>query len=169
MNISYISSCLLLFNFTTLRLVNANNADLESMLTKIEQDTYTFAHKMEELILNRCNFTSDDTCYKRSYHTCDSQFPYATCPGKDLAIKKCGSGNDGGCGGLFDFTASVVSVAPDTTSISDSNNYSDRIKDGVCSTLRAEEYMKQVTEEATSYWSPFDVRPPALYYGTDDG
>ena len=143
---------------------------LESMLNKIEIDTFHFAHKMEDLILNKCNYTSDVSCSEASYHRCYSELPYATCPGHDYAIQKCGAGNDGGCGGLFDFTASVVSVAPDRRNpfyLQDPE--SARGKDGICSTLRLEQYMKNTTEANTPYWESHGVFPPWLYYGTDDG
>ncbi len=150
--------------------VYASSADLQQMLTKIEEDTLALAHKVEELILDKCNFTSDETCYKSSYHSCNSELPYAECPGNEYSIKECGS-QKSGCGGLFDFTTSVVSVAPDssdpTNDGTELNN--DRIRDGVCSTLRLEDYMKQVTESSRSYWASLDVFPPWLYYGTDDG
>ena len=148
----------------------ANLSDFNAMLSKIEKDTYTFAHKMEELIINKCNFTADDTCFQGSFDRCQSEFPYATCPGKDYAIQRCGKGNEGGCGGLFDFTTSVVSVAPDT-----SNPYfyqeveDDRVKDDVCSTLRLEQYMKNASEDSKSYWESYNAFPPWMYYGTDDG
>lgn len=131
------------------------------MLSKIETDTYTFARTMEGLILDKCNFTSDETCFKSSFHTCDSVLPSTTCPGNEYTIRKCGTGKEGGCGGLFDFTSSVVSVAPGTDV--------DRTKDGVCSTLRAEKYMINTTESEKSYWEGFGVLSPTLYYGTDDG
>ena len=158
--------------FMTARSIKANSNQLENMLAKIEFDTYTFAHKMEDLIMDKCNFTSDETCYKASYHSCDSELPYATCPGNDYAIGKCGSGKEGGCGGLFDFTTSVVSVAPVRTrsgqnTLKEAND--DRVKDGVCSTLRAEQYMIDTTKENKSYWDDLGVFSPALYYGTDDG
>ena len=169
------SSCFQSFTvlvlFCTNKYTTANPADLEAMLSKIEQDTSTFAHKMEDLIINKCNYTSDDTCYKSSYHRCNSELPYATCPGNEYTIQKCGNGNEnGGCGGLFDFTTSVVTVAPDT-----SNPYffqeteDDRVKDGVCSTLRLEEYMKDTTDNSKEYWQSYNVFPPWLYFGTDDG
>ncbi len=145
-------------------------SDLESMLSKIEKDTSTFAHKMEELIMRKCNYTSDDSCFKGSFDRCNSEFPNATCPGKEYAIQRCGKGNEGGCGGLFDFTTSVVTVAPDN---SDPYFYQegekDRVKDDVCSTLRLEQYMKDATDDSKSYWESYDVFPPWMYFGTDDG
>lgn len=152
--------------------VHASPEDLQKMLGKIEEDTYTFAHKMEELILNKCNFTSDETCYRASYDSCDSELPFAQCPGDEYSIKECGSQNSG-CGGLFDFTTSIVRI-PDTSSDVPLDYYeselkNDRIRDSVCSTLRLEEYMKNVTETSKPYWESFGVFPPWLYYGTNDG
>lgn len=164
---------LLLTKNLSISKVEASAADLLDMLVQIEQNTSAFAHKMEDLILNKCNFTSDDTCYKASYHRCESELPYATCPGNDYAIKQCGEGNEGGCGGLFDFTTSVVTVAPDTSNsdlFADSTEIvNDRVRDGVCSTLRLEKYMKKATETSKPYWEDYNVLPPWMYYGTDDG
>ena len=147
--------------------VNSDSDVLENMLAKIEQDTYAFAGQVEELILDKCNVTSVASCDRKSYHVCNSELPYATCPGKDLNVKACGSGVEGGCGGLFDFTTSIVSVAPDSSTSTERTD--NRIKDGVCSTLLVEQYMKDTTAADTAYWEKFDVIPPSLYYGTDDG
>ncbi len=122
-------------------------------------------------MVNKCNFTSDETCYRANYHPCYSELREASCPGKDYAIQKCGSGKEnGGCGGFFDFSASTVSIAPDNSDpFSLQAEEDDRIKDGVCTTLRIEDYMKEATEASRSYWEGLGVHPPSLYYGTDDG
>ena len=145
--------------------VSANQSNLVDMLSKIEQDTSKFAHQMESLLIDKCNFTSDETCYKASYHRCDSELPYATCPGNDYSIKECGIGS---CGGLFDFTKSAVSVAPDTSNFGNEPN-NDRVRDGVCSTSRLDDYMSDQTDLSEEYWSSYEVFPPWMYYGTDDG
>jgi len=144
---------------------------LESMLRRIEDETYAFAHAMEELILNKCNYTSDEICYKQNYHPCFSELREASCPGKDYAIQKCGSGKEGGCGGFFDFTRSTVSAAPNSNNdpFHLQSTETIRVKDGVCTTLRIEDYMKNVTETYRSYWQDLGVHPPTLFYGTDDG
>ena len=149
----------------------ADSALLESILRKIEADTFTLAHKMEDLIVNKCNFTSDETCYQANYHPCFSELKQATCPGKDYAIQQCGVGNDGGCGGFFDFTTSTVSFPHDTQSRNPPHLVEEdiRVKDGVCTTLRIEDYMKTATEASRPYWENLGVHPPSLYYGTDDG
>ena len=93
---------------------------------------------------------------------------FRRCPGYDYAIKTCGKGKEGGCGALFDFTSSIISIAPDSSRFGDSL-LDDRIKDNICSTLPAEQYMTEVTEESTPYWNSFSVNPPWLYFGSDDG
>ena len=137
-----VSLCLisiLLISRISTNMVEASALELQQMLLKIEEDTAAFAHHMEDLILNKCNFTSDDTCYKASYHTCDSEFPSAMCPGNEYSIKQCGS-QGSGCGGLIDFSTSVVSVAPSNNPFGGSitETINDRVRDGVCSTLRLE-------------------------------
>ncbi len=155
---------------TLWNLIGASPAELAAMFTKIEEDTSTFALKMEELILDKCNYTSDEICFRQNFDRCLSEFPMATCPGNEYAIQKCGNGQEGGCGGLFDFTASAVTVAPDY-----SNPYfyqepeDDRVKDDICSTLRLEAYMKDATEKSEAYWKQYGVFPPWMYFGTDDG
>lgn len=138
------------------------------MLLKIEEDIHTFAHKVEDSLVNKCNFTTDETCYKANYDRCDSELPYATCPGGDYSNGRCGSGKEGGCGGLFDFTTSVATVAPDKNTFMPTEE-SDRVKDDVCTTLQLESYMKNVTESSTQYWQTYNVLPPWIYYGTDEG
>lgn len=146
-------------------------ADLELMLARLERDTAAFAREMERLTLatNRCSEDTIRMCSEGSYHACESELPYASCPGYDYAIKTCGKGKEGGCGALFDFTSSIVSVAPDSSSYNYGNEESDRIKDHICATLPAEQYMTQVTDESTPYWNSFSVNPPWLYFGSDDG
>lgn len=148
----------------------ATPAELQQMFAKIEQDTYTFAHAMEEIILNKCDFTSDASCYKASYHDCDSELPSAECP-EEYIITQCGAGGIGGCGGLFDFTASSVRVAPDLVGFYDSfvEPENDRIRDGVCTTLQMDKYMKDETEASKLYWGSYQVSPPWFHMGTDEG
>ena len=126
---------------------------------------------MEELILNKSNYTFDEICHKQNYHPYFSELREASCLGNEYAINTCGSKKEnGGCGGFFYFTRSTVSIAPDAN-----NNFyyqrseTEREKDGVCTTLRIEDYMKSVMESSRSYWEGLGVHPPSLYYGTDDG
>lgn len=136
---------------------------------KVEETTLLFAKKVEELIFNKCDYISDETCYGKNYEPCFSELKNATCPGNDYNIPKCGSGNAGGCGGLFDFTTSTTSVAPDPSDPFSLQEESDRVKDAICSTLPIENYMKEVTQASIPFWEKFGLLPPSLYYGTDDG
>ena len=155
-NIQLFTSLWFLLN---LHSAHGDASQLNRMLLKIEEDIHTFAHKVEDSLVNKCNFTTDETCYKANYDRCDSELPYATCPGGDYSNGRCGSGKEGGCGGLFDFTTSVATVAPDKNTFMPTEE-SDRVKDDVCTTLQLESYMKNVTESSTQYWQTYNVLPP---------
>ncbi len=45
----------------------------------------------------------------------------------------------------------------------------DHVYEGVCSTLRLEQYMQNISEGSKSYWKMLDVLPQSLFYGTDNG
>ena len=147
------------------------SADLEDMFDKMKADTLAFALKMEDLLLpvNRCSTATIQSCSEANYEGCNSELPSATCPGYDYAIPACGGGKEGGCGGLFDFTASRVSLAPGENRRIPYLEPTDREKDGVCSSLPVEEYMIEATELSKAYWDSYSVFPPRLYYGSDDG
>ena len=85
----------------------------------MEDDTKSFAKEMEQFLLPdnkfKCSELAIKSCAEANYNTCSSELPSATCPGFDYAIPACGRGQKGGCSGLYDFTASIVSVAPDET------------------------------------------------------
>ena len=168
-NILRLTSLGWLFLSNNLHSIQADSIQLNAMLQKIESDIHTFAHKIEDTMMNKCNYTNDEICYKANYDRCDSELPYATCPGGGYSNGRCGSGKVGGCGGLFDFTTSVATVAPDSNIFYSTSSESDRVKDDVCTTLQLESYMKNVTESTKSYWESYNVLPPWIYYGTDEG
>ena len=111
-----LSSLLFLRAFLSTRAANNEGtgtiADLENMFDKVEADTLAFARQMEELQqpANRCSTTTIQLCSEANYEGCNSELPNATCPGYEYAIPACGQGEEGGCGGLFDFTASLRRV-----------------------------------------------------------
>lgn len=146
------------------------SADLEQMIQLMESSALTWAKHMEYLILpqNKCNSTTLSACSRSNYNGCFSQLPYATCPGAENRILRCGDGSDGGCSGLFDFTSPMVSIAKGDFS---SSLYSppDRMKDGVCATMPGDEFIINVREEQAEYWSKFNVVSPTYYYGNEDG
>ena len=106
---------------------------------------------------------------RKIYKLSDIIFILYRCPGHDYAIKSCGKGEEGGCGALFDFTSSIVSVAPKGSKHFSLVERDDRIKDNICSSLPAEKYMTEVTEESMPYWNSFSVNPPWLYFGSENG
>lgn len=144
-----------------------NSEELEQMFEKMSEDTLKFARHMEMLLLpeNKCINLSN--CPASSYHGCVSEFPLAQCPGLDYAIADCGTGEAGGCGGLFDFTVSKTRLAPSIKTVL--GYESTAVKDAICSTLQAEDYMIQTTEESKAYWESYSVMPPWLYFASDTG
>ena len=140
----------------------------------MQLDTLAFASKMENLLHfdKRCSLDTLAACAGRNHHGCNSEFPAATCPGYQYTVGACGKGVEGGCSGIFDFDTSTVVYQNknDAFSFSPSGfGISDREKDGICSTLPAEEYMRQAMEESKTYWDMFSVAPPEMYFGSNDG
>jgi hypothetical protein len=147
------------------------SVDLEQMLQKMGDDTKSFAKEMEQFLLpeNKCSELAIKSCAEANYNACNSELPSATCPGFDYAIPACGKGQEGGCSGLYDFTASIVSVAPDETRTYSKQELSTKVKDAICSSLPADEYMIRASDESKAYWDTYQVLPPQMYYGNDDG
>mmetsp|Transcript_3227 Transcript_3227/g.4884 ORF Transcript_3227/g.4884 Transcript_3227/m.4884 type:complete len:143 (+) Transcript_3227:45-473(+) len=93
------------------------SADLDRMLNKIEADILKFKNKYEALLLaeNKCSDETREACSKGNYDGCDSEFPSADCVGGQFAIDVCGTGKEGGCGGLMDSTSSRITLSPAIT------------------------------------------------------
>lgn len=91
---------------------SGTSLDLEQMFQKMEDDTRLLAKQMELFLLpeNKCSDEVIRTCTEANYNVCNSELPSATCPGYDYVIPACGGGQKGGCSGLYDFTATTVSL-----------------------------------------------------------
>ena len=141
------------------------SADLTNMFQVMEEETKAWKRKMEELVLpdNKCDPDTLKNCAESNYNGCQSQLPFATCPGAENRILACGKGNVGGCSGLFDFTASKVSLAK-SEQFNYWNNWidetSNRLKDGICSSLPSDEWVDGTREASETYWNKYDVSPP---------
>ena len=85
--------------------------------------------------------------------------PYATCPGAENRILACGKGEEGGCSGLFDFTAGKVTLAKGDV-FDNIQNPSKREKDGVCHTLQGDEFIIEQRKAREAYWNQFKVSSP---------
>ena len=97
-----------LFVFEAVVLGDGTSENLEQMFQRLEVDTLNWAKHMENLILpqKRCSFETLSSCSHANYNGCISEMPHATCPGGvENRISACGKGDEGGCSGLFDFTA----------------------------------------------------------------
>ena len=149
----------------------ANLADLEAMFDKIEIDTIKFARYMESLLMEekKCSSATESACRFGNYDDCTSEYPEASCPGKDFALPVCGDGREGGCGALFDFTVSTVRLAPSINTDSEGNPNALSVQETICSTLPADDYMREETNQNSEYWSDYDVSPPTYLYGADNG
>jgi Mg-chelatase subunit ChlD len=161
---------LLLLFLSSCYLVHADEFRLLAMMTKMELDTTNFAKHMEDLISKssseKCELLT--TCSEKNYDGCVSEFPSTQCPGKDYSIKECGSGKEGGCGGLFDFTVSSVSLAPSArTTLGNEENH---VIDDVCTSLEGENYMIDESNKSQTFWNEeYGVNIPWMYYGSSNG
>ena len=154
-------------------LTMAATTDLEDMFERMETDTLRFANYMETLLLQdtttKCSTENIQKCSEASYDGCVSEFPFMECPGVDFSypIGQCGTGKEGGCGGLFDFTVSKVSLAPSIRTVLGLENTI--VKDTVCWTLPAEQEMIELSDSSKDYWNKYSVSPPSLFFGADNG
>ena len=142
---------------------DGTSADLEQMFQLMESNTLDWARQLEELILptNKCSEETLSSCSEANYNVCISEMPYATCPGADDRILACGKGNEGGCSGLIDFTATKVSLAKKGNASTSISRPSEREKDGVCYTLPGDgDFIIEAREQSTDYWNKYDVSPP---------
>lgn len=145
--------------------------DLERMFKRMENDARLFAKEMEQFLLptNKCSEQLNELCSEGNYDACSSELPKAMCPGYEYVIPQCGGGQEGGCSGLYDFTASTVSLAPDKDRMFP-GSLSEKEKDSICSSLPADNYMIGAYETSKTYWETrYKVLPPQMYYGNDDG
>lgn len=150
----------------------ADLLDLDAMLEKIEGDTRKFVSHFETLLTieNKCSNETKNACITGNYDDCTSEYPEASCPGNEYSIPICGDGKDGGCGALFDFTASTVRLAPTIDTLDESGNpISLKIQETMCTTLQADTFMKRETVTNSDFWSEYSVSSPFYHYGADDG
>ena len=159
----------ILLTFASLNLLNPNHCvfatnevQLNALIDRMEAQVSEFANHMETLISapsdTKCSRLA--RCSEMNFDGCKSEFLNAECPGSDYSIKQCGSGVEGGCGGIFDFRVSKTTIAPSSRefygAISDHH-----VIDDVCSTLPAEEYMVNFHNSAEGdVWKDYGVNPP---------
>ena len=136
--------------------------DLEQMFLRMEYDTVQWAKHMETLILpeNKCIKKNLENCSRANFNGCTSELPYATCPGAENRILRCGKGEEGGCSGLLDFTAARVSLAESDIFSSSINSPNDRQKDGICYSMLGDEFIIDAREQSSEYWDRYQVSPP---------
>lgn len=168
----------ILLAFASLNLLNPNHCafannevQLNALIDRMEAQVSAFANHMESLISappeTKCTRLAQ--CSEMNFDGCKSEFLNAECPGSDYSIKECGSGKEGGCGGIFDFRVSKTTIAPSSREfngvISDHH-----VIDDVCSTLPGEEYMVDFHNSVEGdVWKDYGVNPPWLYYGSSNG
>ncbi|GFH53115.1 hypothetical protein CTEN210_09591 [Chaetoceros tenuissimus] len=164
--------------FASLNLLNPNHCafannevQLNELIDRMEAQVSAFAKHMESLISapseDKCTRLAQ--CSEMNFDGCKSEFLNAECPGSDYSIKECGSGKEGGCGGIFDFQVSKTTIAPSSREFN--GDISDHhVIDDVCSTLPGEEYMVDFHNSAEGdVWKDYGVNPPWLYYGSSNG
>jgi hypothetical protein len=137
---------------------------LKDMFGQMESYTLQWARHMESLLLpeNKCSSQTLSRCSEGSFNGCISEMPYAECPGAEHRILRCGDGNEGGCSGIFDFTATRVSLAKSDDISKTIKNPSLREKDGVCYSLPGDDFIVETraSKNVTDYWGQYKVLPP---------
>jgi uncharacterized protein YegL len=150
---------------------NGTTDDLELMFKVMEQDVLRFARHMETLILplNKCTEKVFGDCLYGSYDGCASSLPTPSCPGgSDFASTACDASGTT-CGAIYDFNATTLRIAPgsyDPLTLEPTTNF---VKDAVCYSLQAQNYMINYTKQNMAFWAKYSVSPPSLYYGADNG
>ena len=134
---------------------------LKDMFGQIESYTLDWARHMESLLLpdNKCSQETLSKCSEGSFNGCISEMPYAECPGAEHRILRCGDGKEGGCSGLFDFTATRVSLAKSDDISKTIKEPSLREKDGVCYSLPGDDFIVETRAE-NNFWGKYNVLPP---------
>ena len=84
-----------------------NEVKYRQVVEKLESDAIEFAREVELAHLFRCDERTLGDCFQNNYDDCLSVHDNQVCPvGANFAIPTCGTE----CSGLWDFTASSVSV-----------------------------------------------------------
>ena len=106
----------------------SNNADLEGVFLKMEEDVIAFRREVERVYTQaRCSSQTLEGCIKGNYDDCFSEFPNPTCPSKEVSfaqIDECSTSNKetDACGsGLFDYTVPNVIIPGVLTNGRDGN------------------------------------------------
>jgi hypothetical protein len=143
---------------------SADDEKFRNTIDTIEGETLQWARHMESLLLpqNKCSSQTLSRCSEGSFNGCISEMPYAECPGAEHRILRCGDGNEGGCSGIFDFTATRVSLAKSDDISKTIKNPSLREKDGVCYSLPGDDFIVETraSKNVTDYWGQYKVLPP---------
>lgn len=94
----------------------AGTAELEQLIAKMEEDVVQLAQQVEALYASRCTTALED-CYRSNYEHCLSALPSPSCPASEqFVIEACN-----GCGALFDYTVSTVTLPREVADGQDGN------------------------------------------------
>lgn len=86
-----------------------DQANMDAVVSKLEQDTRELALEVERLYQERCSTTVLERCTRGNYHECLSELPTHQClSGEDIVLNACGDNVT--CSSLWDMQASTFRV-----------------------------------------------------------
>mmetsp|Transcript_23735 Transcript_23735/g.40561 ORF Transcript_23735/g.40561 Transcript_23735/m.40561 type:complete len:737 (-) Transcript_23735:568-2778(-) len=146
-------------SFSVGRASDEKDAEVKSILDKIERDALDFRDEMKRAYYARCNAQTLSECEGGNFYDCASVFPNQQCMAVDeLVVSACGA-----CNGWWDKTTSHVS-SPAAVNLSDPD-----IIQTVCYSRLAEPYMVEKFKRDEQYWAKYNVYPSYTYFAAHNG
>ena len=140
-----------------------NEAKFREVAEKMESDVVELARTVEALYDDRCDESTLSACFRNSYDDCLSEFDNQVCPsGPEFAVPSCGDGT--ACSGLWDFTASSVSIPGSERNPTDPSQV-----ETVCFTRALDDWFTQKRTDDKEYWDGLGVEPSGFFFGSHTG
>jgi hypothetical protein len=148
-----------------------DEARFDQVLAKLEGDVVEFARQVESYYANRCEEIELAQCSRGNYDECSSIYPNQECVGGDsYHIPECGDASPvGGCSGLYDFSASTVSLPAELANGANGNPTDPQVIETVCYSSAMEDWLQDKRAGDSSFWNELGVAPSAWYFGSNTG
>ena len=149
--------------------VALDQANLDRVVSKMEQDILELASQVEALYQERCDTELLARCTQGNYHECQSELPTQQClGGEDLVLEACGDGMT--CSSLWDLRSSTfrvpINLLDDPSEILVSR---EEVIEGVCFSQGLDPYWNQKRAADEVFWEELGLRPPQAFFGGESG
>eukprot|EP00804_Cyclotella_cryptica_P019052 CCRYP_014456-RA/>CCRYP_014456-RA protein AED:0.03 eAED:0.03 QI:213/1/1/1/1/1/3/251/787 len=133
-----------------------NEAEVESILKRVETSVLAFRDHIESLYTSRCDPASLAECDKGNYDDCSSTYPNQQCmDASELVVPLCGDGKT--CNALWDKTQTAVRIPASLTGPT-GNPTDPEVIESICYSRLAEPYMINTFNEGHQ-----------MYFGSSTG